>query len=175
MARPRKFDREAALEAAMDCFWRRGYKVTSMRELTACMGISGPSLYNTFGDKRAIFAAALERYVNRSPRAHIKHLEGFLPPKESIRRFFDEIIERSLNDPERRGCLLINLALEAPHDREPRSLITDCLAEIEAFFCRSIKAAKKQGRGSNGHHHKRSCAIVAWRRAGHSRAGSVRA
>jgi TetR/AcrR family transcriptional regulator, transcriptional repressor for nem operon len=128
MARPRKFDTEAALETAMDCFWRRGYEVTSMRKLTACMGISGPGLYNTFGDKRAIFAAALGRYADQSPRAHIKRLEAFLPPKEAIRRFFDEIIERPSNDLERRGCLLINSALEAPHDRELRSLITDCLA-----------------------------------------------
>jgi TetR/AcrR family transcriptional regulator, transcriptional repressor for nem operon len=146
MARPRKFDKGAALEAAMDCFWRRGYEATSMRDLTASMGISAPSLYNAFGGKRAIFAAALERYRDLSPRERIERLEASLPPKEAIHQFIEEVIDRSLNDPERRGCFLINSALEiAPHDRELGLLIADCLAEIEAFFGRSIVAAQKQG------------------------------
>ncbi len=146
MARPREFDEATALDAAMACFWRGGYEATSMRELTKSMGISGPSLYNAFGDKRAIFTAALERYLDQSPRARIKRLEASRPPKDAIRQFIEEIIERSLSDPERRGCLLINSALEvAPHDRELGALIADCLAEIEAFFRRSIKAAQKQG------------------------------
>jgi TetR/AcrR family transcriptional regulator, transcriptional repressor for nem operon len=146
MARPREFDEATAVDAAMHCFWRSGYEATSMRELTKSMRISGPSLYNAFGDKRAIFTAALERYLDQSPRARIRRLEASQPPKEAIRQFIGEIIERSLSDPERRGCLLINSALEvAPHDRELGALIADCLAEIEAFFRRSIKAAQKQG------------------------------
>jgi TetR/AcrR family transcriptional repressor of nem operon len=146
MARPREFDEATALEAAMACFWRRGYEATSIRELTASMGISGPSLYNAFGGKRAVFTAALERYFDQSPRARIKRLETLRAPKDAIRQFIEEIIQRSLSDPERRGCLLINSALEiAPHDRELGVVIGGCLAEIEAFFRRSIKAAQKQG------------------------------
>jgi TetR/AcrR family transcriptional repressor of nem operon len=145
MARPREFDETTALEAAMACFWRRGYEATSIRDLSASMGISGPSLYNAFGDKRAIFTAALERYVDQSPRARIRRLEASSPPKEAIRRFIEEIIARSLTDPERRGCLLINSALEiAPHDRELGARIAGHLSEIEAFFRRSIRAAQKQ-------------------------------
>ena len=146
MARPREFDKATALEAAMGCFWLRGYEATSMRELTASMGISGPSLYNAFGSKRAVFTAALERYCDQSPRARMKRLEATRPPKDAIRQFIAEIIQRSLSDPERRGCLLINSALEvAPHDRELGAVIGGCLAEIETFFLRSIKAAQKQG------------------------------
>jgi TetR/AcrR family transcriptional regulator, transcriptional repressor for nem operon len=146
MARPREFDEGTALEAAMACFWRRGYEATSMRDLVRSMGISGPSLYNAFGDKRALFRATLERYLDQSPRARIKRLEASLPPKQAIRQFIDEIIERSLNDRKRRGCFLINSALEvAPHDPELRALIADRLGEIEAFFHRSIKAAQREG------------------------------
>jgi TetR/AcrR family transcriptional repressor of nem operon len=146
MARPREFDETTALEAAMACFWRRGYEATSMRDLIGAMGISGPSLYNAFGDKRAVFTAALERYLDQSPRARMKRLEAASAPKDAIRQFIEEIIERSLNDPERRGCLLINSALEvAPHDRQLGAVIGDCLTEIEAFFRRSIKAGQKQG------------------------------
>ena len=146
MARPREFDEATALEAAIECFWRRGYKATSVRDLADKMGISAPSLYNTYGDKHALFAQALEHYLDRSTRARIKRLEDSLPPKQAIRRFIEEIIERSVNDRERRGCFLINSALEvAPHDKELGALIADRLGEIEAFFRRSIKAAQADG------------------------------
>jgi Transcriptional regulator len=146
MARPREFDEATALEAAIECFWHRGYEATSVRDLADKMGISGPSLYNAYGDKRALFAQALEHYVDNSARALIKRLEASLPPKQAVRRFIEEIIDRSVNDRERRGCFLINSALEvAPHDRQLGALIADRLAEIEAFFYRSIKAAQAEG------------------------------
>jgi TetR/AcrR family transcriptional repressor of nem operon len=146
MARPREFDEVTALEAAVECFWERGYEATSVRDLAGKMGISGQSLYNAYGDKRALFAQALEHYLDHSARALIKELESSLPPKQAVRRFVEEIVARSVSDPERRGCFLINSALEvAPHDSELGALIADRLAEIEAFFYRSIKAAKAKG------------------------------
>jgi TetR/AcrR family transcriptional repressor of nem operon len=146
MARPREFDETAALDAAVACFWQRGYEATSVRDLADKMGISAPSLYNAYGDKHALFVQALERYLDRSMRARIKRLEESLPPKQAVHRFIEEIIAHSLNDQERRGCFLINSALEvAPHDRKLGILIADRLAEIEAFFHRLIKAAQAQG------------------------------
>ncbi len=131
MARPREFDEVTALEAAIDCFWRHGYEATSVRDLADKMGISAPSLYNTYGHKHALFVQALERYLDHSTRARIKRLEDSLPPKQAIRRFIEEIIERSVNDRERRGCFLINSALEvAPHDRELSALIAKDLARL---------------------------------------------
>jgi AcrR family transcriptional regulator len=53
VARPREFDEAKALEKAIKCFWERGYEATSMRDLATKMGISAPSLYNTYGDKHA--------------------------------------------------------------------------------------------------------------------------
>jgi TetR/AcrR family transcriptional regulator, transcriptional repressor for nem operon len=113
-----------------------------MRELTASMGISGPSLYNAFGGKRAVFTPlALLRSV--PARAH-QAARGERGPRKTQSVSIEEIIQSSLCDPERRGCLLINLALEiAPHDRELGAVIGGCLAKI-AFFRRSIKAAQKQ-------------------------------
>jgi TetR/AcrR family transcriptional regulator, transcriptional repressor for nem operon len=146
MARPREFDEVTALEAAIECFWQRGYEATSVRDLAERMGISAPSLYNVYGNKHDLFVRALERYLDHSTRARITRLEDSLPPKQAIRRFINEIIERSVNDRERRGCFLINSALEvAPHDGELGALIADRLAEIEAFFRRSIKAAQAEG------------------------------
>jgi TetR/AcrR family transcriptional regulator, transcriptional repressor for nem operon len=89
MGRPREFDEPAALEAAMDCFWRDGYGATSVRDLAARMGINAASLYNAFGDKRSLFCVALRRYADRSTRERIARSE-MLPPKDAIRAFLAE-------------------------------------------------------------------------------------
>jgi AcrR family transcriptional regulator len=62
--RPRSFDTEAAVEAAMQVFWRKGYEGTSLSDLTAAMGINPPSLYAAFGSKEALFRRAMDRYEN---------------------------------------------------------------------------------------------------------------
>ena len=135
VARPITFDEGVALDAAIECFWHRGYRASSVRDLAASMGICGTSLYNSFGNKRSLFIKALERYLDRSVRARIRRLQSSLAPKRAIHAFFDEVIERSLQDRARRGCLLINSALEvAPHDRKLGVEIGRRLEEIEAFF-----------------------------------------
>jgi TetR/AcrR family transcriptional regulator, transcriptional repressor for nem operon len=146
MARPREFDEDAVLNAAMRCFWERGYAATSVRDLAAEMGITGPSLYNAFGDKRALFRRVLERYAQHSARARIARLETTLPPKEAVEAFITEIVEHSLDDRDRRGCLLVNSALEmAPHDAEIGAEIAAGLGEVEAFFRRALTAAQAEG------------------------------
>jgi TetR/AcrR family transcriptional regulator, transcriptional repressor for nem operon len=143
MARPKEFDESAALDTAVDCFWRDGYEATSVRDLAARMGITGTSLYNAFGDKRSLFRQALQRYGERSTRERIGRLESTLPPKQAIRAFLGEIVEHSLDDGDRRGCLLVNSALEiAPHDPELGAEVAARLGEIEAFFRRTLTAAQ---------------------------------
>lgn len=143
MPRPREFSESVALEAAIDCFWQRGFEATSMRDLATSMQLSAPSLYNAFGDKQALFARALEQYLNCSTRDRLSRLEASLPPKEAIHRFFAEIIDHSISDRERKGCFLVNSALEvAPHQSEVGAVIAKQFGEIEAFFRRSILAAQ---------------------------------
>lgn len=146
MARLKAFDEERAIDAAVDCFWMRGYEGTSVRDLAEAMGIGGTSLYNAYGDKRALFARSLERYANRSMRERIARLESGHRPKEAIAAFIDEIVERSLKDPDRKGCLLINSALDvAPHDAEIGRVVSGYLDEIRVFFHRNLVAARKAG------------------------------
>lgn len=146
MGRPRAFDDTQVLDAAVDCFWQHGYAGTSVRALAETMGIGGASLYNAFSDKRSLFVRALARYLDRTMRERVARLEASLPPKQAIQTFFAEIIQRSLSDKTRRGCLLVNSALEiAPHDRELGAEIAARLGELEAFFRRSIVAAQASG------------------------------
>ena len=146
MARPRQFDETAALEAALACFWNHGYEATSVRDLAENMGLSAPSLYNAYGDKHALFVQALEHYLNRSMRERIERLQNTLPPKAAVCEFIEEIIDHSVNDRQRRGCFLVNSALEiAPHDKKLGGLIADRLAELETFFATSIRKAQTEG------------------------------
>jgi TetR/AcrR family transcriptional repressor of nem operon len=146
MARPRAFDEKKVLDAAVACFWRRGLEATSIRDLTAEMGINGPSLYNSFGDKRALFTRALGRYAELWMRERIARLENEASPKSAIRDFLQELIERSISDRERRGCLIVNSALEvSPHDVELRGVIAAYLREIEMFFRRCLQRGQHAG------------------------------
>jgi AcrR family transcriptional regulator len=63
IGRPREFDRDAALEAAMVLFWRKGFAATSMNDLCNAMGVRSPSLYAAFGSKEALYLEVVERYV----------------------------------------------------------------------------------------------------------------
>ena len=76
-------------------------------------------------------------------RERIARLEKSGRPKEAIRAFLAEIIDRSLDDPDRKGCLLVNSALDvAPHDAEIGRVIAGCFAELRAFFRRNLEAAR---------------------------------
>ena len=145
MARPREFDEATVLEAAMNCFWAQGYELTSVRELAKQMGITGASLYNAFGDKRSLYRQVLGHYLEQTVRDRVARLEQ-LPPFPAIRTFFDEIVERSVTDTQRRGCMLVNSALElAPYDPEIQKLVAQEMIFIEAFFRRCIEAGQKDG------------------------------
>jgi len=146
MARVKAFDEERAIDQAVDCFWLRGYEATSVRDLGDAMGIGGASLYNAFGDKRTLFVKCLERYANRSSRERMARIAEKHAPKEAIRAFLSEIIERSLKDPDCKGCLLVNSALDvAPHDAAIGKAVAGYLDEIRTFFRHNIEAARRTG------------------------------
>ncbi len=142
MARPREFDEDLVLDAAVECFWARGYEATSIRYLVETTGLTGASLYNAFGDKRALFRTALDHYVERSIGERIRRCEA-MPPRQAILAFFDEILSRSLKDRQHKGCMLVNSALEiAPHDAEFRKIIAGVLIRIEMFFLKCIETGQ---------------------------------
>lgn len=145
MARPREFDERAVLDMAVQCFWSRGYEATSVRDLVERTGVTSASLYNAFGDKRALYLRALDHYVEESIAARIRRCEG-LPPREAIGAFFAEILRRSLADTACKGCMLVNAALDvAPHDPDFRQVVAGVLRRIEGFFLGCIEAGQADG------------------------------
>jgi TetR/AcrR family transcriptional repressor of nem operon len=142
--RPREFDEDVALDAAMRRFWADGFAATSVRDLGDAMGLGQASVYNAFGGKRALFIQCLDRYLDANMRARIARVEKSVPPRKAIEAFLTEIVERSLES--RLGCLLANAAQEvAPHDPEIAEVIAERLGELEAFFRRCVIAGQGDG------------------------------
>jgi AcrR family transcriptional regulator len=83
IGRPLSFDRDAVLEKAMRAFWESGYETTSISDLTAAMGVTAPSIYAAFGDKKGLFLEALRRYagdpadLEKHSPAHRLHARQF--------------------------------------------------------------------------------------------------
>jgi TetR/AcrR family transcriptional regulator, transcriptional repressor for nem operon len=144
LPRPREFDEGDALEAAMRRFWADGFAGTSVRDLGEAMGLGQASVYNAFGDKRALFTQCLDRYLDANMRARIARVETSFPPRQAIEAFLTEIVERSLQS--RLGCLLANAALEvAPHDAAIAAVVAERMGELEAFFRRCVEAGQRDG------------------------------
>ena len=145
MARPREFNEEVVLDAAMQCFWAQGYEATSVKDLIERTSLTAASLYNAYGDKRTMFRTALDHYIEKSIGARLRRCET-LSPREAIRSFFDDILRRSLSDRERKGCMIVNSALEiAPHDRGFRETIVETLKRLESFFLDCVERGQANG------------------------------
>lgn len=145
MARPYEFSREETLSRAMDVFWEKGYKATSIQDLVDRMGIKRGSIYNTFGDKHSLFIAAVEHYGESVTSQTIKILGSPESPVANIRRFFYEIINKS-SDSKSRGCLVSNTVVElAPHDKQAAQLVQNILKKIELAFLGCLNRAVEKG------------------------------
>ncbi len=108
--RPREFDVDRALEAALEVFWRKGFEGTSLADLTTAMGINRPSLYAAFGNKESLFRKALERYVANQAA----HVLGALEAKTAravAERLWLGAIELTTCPRKPRGCFLVQSAL----------------------------------------------------------------
>ncbi len=134
----------------MTRFWDHGYAASSVRDLGEAMGLGAASLYNAFGDKRALFTRCLDRYLDANMRERIARHEAGNAPRAAIETFFAESVKRSLTD--RRGCLLVNTALEiAPHDDEIGAVVAARLGELEGFFRRCVVRGQRDGTIARAH------------------------
>lgn len=146
MARPREFDEQAVLDTATEHFWVKGYEATTMRDLSVDTGLTSPSLYNAFGDKRALYRLVLDRYIQSALVSCREIFEGDTPPLKAVERYIDAIIVEALGDAQRKGCFVVNTALEvAPHDEEFRGVVTSIFGRIEKYLRDSIAAGQADG------------------------------
>jgi len=146
MSRHKQFDRDDALHKAMEVFWSRGFEAASIQDLVAHMGINRQSLYDTFGDKHALYLLALDRYREVEGRRLIELLERPGSVKRSLRQLFGEVVEKALSDREHRGCFIGNATSElAGHCKETASRTCGNMATMEHAFHRALLRAKQEG------------------------------
>ncbi|HDR7624991.1 TPA: TetR/AcrR family transcriptional regulator [Bacillus mycoides] len=135
MARLREFDKEKALDAAMQLFWEKGYAATSLSDLTAKMEIQRPSLYAAFGDKEGLFEAALRRYTNLHAASIRTKLQKEQSVKEAIRIFFENMVEEEYKKESNKGCFCINTMVEiAPHNEKFEVLTREHQMYLSVIF-----------------------------------------
>jgi AcrR family transcriptional regulator len=110
MGRPRTFDREQALQRAVDVFWEHGYDATSVALLSQAMGITTPSLYSAFGDKRTLFLEALDRYLSTFGAFTARALTEEPTAQGAISRLLHDAADAYTRPDHPHGCLLITAA-----------------------------------------------------------------
>lgn len=138
--RPRSFDRDEVLDAAVLVFWEKGYDGASIEDLTEAMGINRPSLYSTFGSKRELFIRAIDRYAatHGSRAFSVFRLEP--DNRKAIERFFEASIECATEDGKPRGCLINTIATEAAEtDTVLRDKLSKMFAKTDIAIAKRLK------------------------------------
>lgn len=155
MPRPREFDPDAAVVAAMETFWRQGFDGASMTDLTTATGVGRQSLYLAFGDKRALYLAALDRYreVFQAPLLEVlraggsggREGAGGWHVRAVLRAAMVSLVDGSCGDVAD-GCLLVNAATErAPHDEEVRRRVAAAFQALEDAVTEALSTAVDDG------------------------------
>lgn len=145
MARPREFDPERAVDKAIEVFWQRGYKATSVQDLVEATGIQRGSLYAAFGSKAGLFDAAMDRYMAEYSAPRQLENED-RPIREALADLLAALIESAATDKSRRGCFVTNTAVElTPHDAAVARKIAGNLGNLEDVLTRRLTDAQSRG------------------------------
>lgn len=179
VGRPRSFDRDVALDLALDAFWERGYHGTSIAQLTEAMGIAAPSLYAAFGDKNKLFDEAVARYQEGLDRGLIAGLEA-PTVREAIERVLRGAAEHYTAEHRPSGCLVMSEPLLADHRARARSAIrdriergrkdgdlpadadSDVLADFVDLVLAGMSARARDGASRQQLYQSIDCALAAW-------------
>jgi TetR/AcrR family transcriptional regulator, transcriptional repressor for nem operon len=144
MARSKEFDPERALGKAMHLFWRLGYESASLENLMKAMGIAKQSLYDTFGDKRALYLKAMAHYRDQT-NGEMQNMLNKIP---SVKDGFAKLLyglATETREQHERGCLLLSANLQRdPKDAVIRDFLRDNQARVEAIFLQALARAQKQ-------------------------------
>jgi len=140
MARTKDFDEQEVLNKAVRLFWHKGYNGTSMQDLVDGLGISRSSLYDTYGDKHALFIKALESYQGMASAKMCNIVSNTESAKEAIKKLFELTINELLGDQQHKGCFMVNAEVEvAPHDKDVSDMVCKNDQQIEDAFYKAIK------------------------------------
>ena len=144
--RARAFDRDEALNRAVAVFWEHGYDAASVALLTEAMGIGAPSLYAAFGDKRALFDEALDRYLRTYGSFTARAIAGEPSARGAIARLLREAAAAYTEAGHPPGCLLITAATNCtPGSAGVKARLRDLRAQGHLALEQKIAAAVQAG------------------------------
>lgn len=145
--RPRTFDEDRVLGSILDKFWTKGYTACSMDELANAAHVSKPALYAAFGDKRAMYLRAMERFTGEFEGAVEMALGPDRPIAEGLLAFYRASLERFMSgDIGPRGCLVLcTAATESVVEPEIRAVLAGVLSKLDGALERSFAAAAASG------------------------------
>jgi len=138
--RPRVFDEEQALDAALGVFWRSGYQGASLAALTHAMGISKPSLYAAFGNKEQLYLKALERYREQQLMRHAEALAAEPDLKQAMRVFMRSVATMLTAPDLPGGCMVVNSAVACDIAALPRRVAAAIGKTVEQSSFGLLKA-----------------------------------
>ncbi|MFJ6069267.1 TetR/AcrR family transcriptional regulator [Streptomyces sp. NPDC093065] len=147
MARTKEFDPDAALRAALELFWRRGYEATSMSDLVEHLGVGRASIYATFGNKRELYLKALARYEQGLLLDLLEDLSRPGPALPGVRSLVRRYAaEAGADDSRLQGCFVTNTAAElAPHDAVAARRVERNWDQLETVLHTSLARARAEG------------------------------
>ncbi|QEM06787.1 TetR/AcrR family transcriptional regulator [Mucilaginibacter rubeus] len=150
MARSKDFDEAEVLSKAVCIFWHKGYNGTSMQDLVDGLGISRSSLYDTFGDKHALYIKALDSYQKAGGNQMCDIINNSASAKEAIQKLLELTMRDLLNDEQRKGCFMVNAEIElAPHDVEVKNVVCRNEQQFEDAILQAIKKGQASGEVRN--------------------------
>jgi len=136
------------LDQALELFRARGFKHTSFSDLTEELGVSRQSLYDTYGDKQALYQTALKRYLDRALDSIRRKLDDPAPVREIMTGLLEGIIAGSCSKGANGspGCFMVNAMVElSPHDADTRAAAQTHAREIEGLFVSRFSLAQRKG------------------------------
>ncbi len=146
MGRPKEFDPDVALSAAMEKFWEGGFEATSLADITASTGVQKASLYATYGDKRQLFLTALSRYQDDGLERAKVVLAAHTSARAAFEAVFAWMIDECASKDRSRGCLCVNTAVElGPRDPEISAMLQAHARRVVTLFAERIEEAQRQG------------------------------
>lgn len=142
MGRPKEFDPEETLDQIMNVFWLKGYEGASLQDLEAATDLKKPSLYRTFGDKRAMYLAALAAYDEMESRNAEAILSRPGSARAKIQRLLRAVVDGAAATKDRRGCFLCNASVDqAPHDPATQKLVSAAMDQLAAAFAAALSVS----------------------------------
>ncbi len=145
MARPKEFEREAAVERAMAVFWAKGYAATSTEDLLQAMKIGRQSMYDTFGDKKRLYVEALEQYQSETVAGHIERLRSCASPLAGVEALLVGLVAPD-EATRKLGCMGVNSVSEFGNaDAELQRLRAQSGSALHKILVERLKVAQAAG------------------------------